>query len=286
MSDPSPFGAPVFALRSGGAMPGIGFGTWRIGESPGEAERENAALRRALDRGFTHFDTAEMYGEGGSEEILGTAIAGVPRERLFLTSKFYPHHARADQMVAACDRSLRRLGVEWLDLYLLHWPGGTPFEETLEGARRLREAGKIRAFGVSNFDADGMAHLFAAGLSEAIEVNQILHNPSRRGVEFDLLPLLAAHGVACMAYTPIEPHRLSRSAAFRALAEAEGLSPAQLALAWHMTRGSTCPIPKSATPEHVDALADAAAMRLRAATMGAIDAAFPAPTRAEPLEIL
>ncbi len=273
-------------LRSGVEMPALGFGTWRIGEVASDAEREVAALRRALELGFRHFDTAEMYGDGGTESLLGAALAGVPRDELFVTSKFYPWHAEADQVVAACEQSLVRLGLDHLDLYLLHWPGSTPLEDTLEGVRRLLEAGKIRAFGVSNFDTAALGGVFEDGLGELIDVNQVLYNPSRRGIEFDLLPLMREIGVACVAYTPVEPGRVRRNRAFCEIGEAMGLTPAQLSLAWHVTRGVACPIPKSATPAHVEALASAARIALPDDVLAAIDAAFPPPTRSMPLEIL
>lgn len=257
-----------------------------MGEDPSAAADEIAALRRAHDRGFRHFDTAEMYGEGESERLLGHALSGLPRDELFLTSKFYPYHARSDQVISACERSLARLGTDHLDLYLLHWPGGTPFEETLEGAERLLSSGKIAAFGISNFDAQEMVALEVAGLTERISVNQVLYNPARRGIEFDLLPWLTERGMVCVAYTPIEPDRLGRSAAFCEVAREAGCTPAELALAWHMTHAMACPIPKSATPAHVDALADAAAMRLSADVMAAIDAVYPPPDAPLPLEIL
>lgn len=277
---------PPIRLTSGAEMPALGVGTWRMGEDRGAAENEVAALRRALDRGFCHIDTAEMYGEGGAEEILGRALAGQDRDALFLTSKFYPQNASAARMTAACERSLRRLGIDCLDLYLLHWPGATPFEETLEGAAQLKAAGKIRAFGVSNFDAQELAGLTERGLAAEIEVNQVLHNPSRRGIEFDLLPQMAASGIACMAYTPIEPRRMAANPGFAKIAAEEGLAPAELALAWHLTLGRTCPIPKAAQPRHLDGLARAAERRLSAETMAAIDRAFPPPAAPEPLEIL
>ena len=280
MAAPAPLGTPPFRLPGGVGMPRIGIGTWRMGEEAADEATEIAALRRALDRGFTHLDTAEMYGEGGAETVLGKAIAGEDRARLFITSKFYPWHATADAMEAACQRSLRRLGTDWLDLYLLHWPGGTPMEETLEGAARLKARGVIRAFGVSNVDASDMKALARRGLLEGIEVNQVMHNPARRGIEVDLLPLLEEHGIACMAYTPIEPRTMAGNAAFREIAGAEGLSPAGLAL------GRACPIPKAATLAHVDELADAAARRLSAETMAAIDRAFPRPERPVPLDII
>ncbi|MEL6767124.1 MAG: aldo/keto reductase [Pseudomonadota bacterium] len=282
----SPALGTTIRLRSGVEMPCPGFGTWRLGEDPRAAGDEERALKRALERGFRHLDTAEMSAEGGSEALIGRVLEGVDRTALFLCSKFYPYHARADEMVAACERSLSRLGTEYLDLYLLHWPGSTPFAETLEGAHRLIEAGKIRAFGVSNFDMREMQSIIALGEDTLIDVNQVLYNPSRRGIEFDLLPLLAEHRIVCVAYTPIEPRRLAGNTAFRQIAAGAGLSPATLAFAWHLARGAACPIPKAARLEHVDALADAASVTLGPELLAAIDAAFPPPTRAQPLEIL
>ncbi|MEO1275190.1 MAG: aldo/keto reductase [Pseudomonadota bacterium] len=276
----------TFRLRSGVEMPCPGFGTWRLGEDPRAAGEEERALRRALERGFRHFDTAEMYAEGGSEALIGNVLQGVDRPALFLCSKFYPYNAGTDDMVAACERSLSRLGTDYLDLYLLHWPGSTPFEQTLEGARHLIEAGKIRAFGVSNFDMREMQSMIALGEDTLVDVNQVLYNPSRRGIEFDLLPLLAEHGIACVAYTPIEPRRLAGNTAFRQIAAGAELSPATLAFAWHLTRGVACPIPKASKLEHVDALADAATVTLGDEILSAIDTAFPPPTRAQSLEIL
>lgn len=267
-------------------MPRLGFGTWRMGETAAVAKDEIAALRHAAERGFTHFDTAEMYGEGGAERLLGQAIEGLDRARLFLTSKFYPHNAGKDEVVRACERSLARMGVDHLDLYLLHWPGSTPFEETLEGVERLFSAGKIATFGISNFDADEVGSLFAAGLGDRIDVNQVLYNPARRGIEFDLLPLLDRLEVVCVAYTPLEPGRMARNPAFAGIAAQVGLTPATLALAWAMTRGAACPIPKAATRAHVDALADAASLRLTDDVMAAIDVAFPRPDGPRRLEIL
>lgn len=267
-------------------MPCPGFGTWHIGDHVGAAKDEAAALRHAFDAGFRHFDTAEMYGDGGAEEVLGEALADVPRDQIFLTSKFYPHHARADQVIAACERSLDRLGMEVIDLYLLHWPGSTPFAETLEGAQTLLDQGKIRAFGVSNFDTRGMTRLIEAGLADLIDVNQVMYNPARRGIEFDLLPLLDQHGIACVAYTPIEPWQIEGNADFAAVAAEAGLSPVQLAMAWHCTRRVACPIPKSATPSNIDALAEATEVTLTKDQLAQIDAAFPPPTQAEALDII
>lgn len=277
--------ADTVKLRSGLEMPTPGYGTWRLGEELSQEAEELSALARAMELGFTHFDTAEMYGEGATESLLGRAIAG-RREGLFLTSKVYPWNASQEGIVRACEGSLKRLGTDVIDVYLLHWPGSAPFEETLEGALRLRAAGKIRAFGVSNFDASEMESLIATGLAEEIEVNQVMYNPSRRGIEFDLLPLLETHGIACMAYTPIEPQRLARIPRFVALAEAAGLSVAGLALAWQRTRARTVPIPKAGTPAHAEDLWHAGTVRLDAETLAAIERVCPPPAGPRPLDIL
>jgi diketogulonate reductase-like aldo/keto reductase len=283
---PSESKSKLLKLKSGIEMPSPGFGTWRMGEIPAEAGEEIVALRRAFERGFALFDTAEMYGDGGSEELLGEALAQIARDEIFVTSKFYPWHAAADQVVDACERSLSRLGMDHIDLYVLHWPGSTPFQETLEGARRLLDSGKIRAFGVSNFDVHAMAELVRADLDQLIDANQVLYNPARRGIEFDLLPKLGDSGIACIAYTPLEPSRLSDNNGFGQIAAELGLSPAQLAMAWHMTRGCAVPIPKAAKAAHVDALADAVALDLTQEALDAIDKAFPPPEKAQPLDII
>ena len=276
----------TITLRSGIDMPALGFGTWHLGESRWAWQSEAAALLHAVDVGFTQFDTAEMYGDGAAEELLGEVLQQRQRDKLFLTSKVYPWKADGERMVAACEDSLKRLQTDYLDLYLLHWPGGVPFEKTLAGAETLLAAGKIRAFGVSNFDTSELRSLNAAGLIDRIDVNQVMYNPARRGIEFDLLPDLQAHGIACVAYTPLEPHRLSRSSAFTAIASEAGLSPPQLALAWQMTRGTAVPIPKASRNEHVDALLAASRIRLTADQLDAIDVAFPPPRSAQPLDII
>ena len=266
-------------------MPPVGVGTWRMGEDPAQASAEVAALHRALDLGFTHFDTAEMYGEGGAEEVLGRAIAGHDREGLFLCSKVYPWNAGRRDMVAACEASLARLGTDRIDLYLLHWPGGVPFAETLEAAGQLLDEGKIAAFGVSNFDTEGLQGLIDAGQADLIAVNQVMHNIPNRGPEHDLFPLMKRHDIAAVAYCPLEIAPTRRIDGIEEIAETEGLSVAQLALAWHMTRGLAVPIPKSSTPAHVEELWTAANHRLSAETLAAIDARAPAPDRPVPLQV-
>ncbi|MEM9783458.1 MAG: aldo/keto reductase [Pseudomonadota bacterium] len=279
MIDPVP-------LKSGLAMPGLGLGTWRMGEDPGAERDEIAAIRRAVERGITHIDTAEMYGEGDCEALLGRAIQGLARERLFIVSKVYPWNASAEGMAEACAASLRRLGTDYLDLYLLHWPGAIAFEQTLEGAAQLKAEGRIRAFGVSNVDASMVAALARSGLDDAVEANQVMYNPARRGIEVDLLPLMAERGIAAVAYTPLEPDRLRRNRGFVALAADLGLAPPVLALAWHLTRAQAVPIPKAGRVAHVDALVEAAGITLTAEVLEEIDRLFPAPTRPQPLDII
>lgn len=276
----------TFTLKSGLVLPAFGLGTWKLGEDGGSHDREVAAVLHAVERGFIHIDTAEMYGEGATERLLADAIAQTSREGLIVTSKVYPWNAGRRDIVTACECSLDRLGIDWIDLYLLHWPGNVPFAETLEGALHLRAQGKIRAFGISNFDAHALEHLIAAGLAEEVEVNQVMYNPSRRGIEYDLLPLMDEAGLVCMAYTPIEPARLARSRPFTELAAEQGLTSVQLAFAWALTAGRAIPIPKASTIAHVDELAAVLDRPLDRATMERIDAIFPPPGSPQPLDIL
>ena len=273
-------------LKSGVEMPSFGLGTWRLGEDPDAAADEIAAVRYALDAGFVHIDTAEMYGDGATEHLLAKAISGRARADLFLTSKFYPWNAGTEAMVSACEASLERLGTDYLDLYLLHWPGNVPFEQTALAAEQLLSDGKIRAFGISNFDTSGLAELVDAGLADRIDVNQVMYNPARRGIEYDLLPLMRKLGIACVAYTPIEPALLQANRDFQALAEAVGMSAAQLALAWHMTRGAAVPIPKASSVGHVEDLRAAIGIQLDHNTLAEIDSILPPPLGPQPLDIL
>ena len=267
------------------SMPKIGIGTWHMGEDPRAAAAEIAALRHARDLGFTHFDTAEMYANGGAETILGRAFAGHVRDGVFLTSKAYPWNAAGRDMIAACERSLDRLKTDRIDLYLLHWPGSVPFEDTLEGARTLLEQGKIRAFGISNFDTQGLQRLMNHGLTDLVTVNQVMHNIPFRGVELDLFPLMAEHGITAVAYSPLELGPTGSIPGMQELARDEDLTVAQLVLAWHMSRGLAVPIPKSSRTDHLDELAAAARMQLSSATVAQIDRLAPVPSRPVPLEI-
>ncbi len=271
--------------RSGAVLPALGMGTWMMGEVPSRRRAEVAALRLGLDLGLSLVDTAEMYADGRAEEIVGEAMAG-RRDEVFLVSKVLPHNASLEGTLAAARRSLRRLGTDHLDLYLLHWPGPHPLEQTLEAFQRLRRDGLIRHYGLSNFDADEMAAAAALPGGEGIAANQILYNLERRGPEQRLIPDCAARGVAVMAYSPLEQGRLPRTGALDEVARRHGVTPAQAALAWVLRLEGVVAIPKAADPQHVRDNAAAAGLRLDAADLARLDAAFPAPDGDLPLEML
>ena len=265
----------------GAGVPALGQGTWRMGET-GRDREEADALRAGLDLGLALIDTAEMYGEGAAERVVGQAIAG-RRDAAFLVSKVYPHNASAAGVALACERSLARLGTDRIDLYLLHWRGAVPLAETVAAFERLVAAGKIRRWGVSNFDVDDMAELGDA----ACATDQVLYNPEARGVEFDLLPWCEARGMPVMAYSPVgQGGALLRSAAIGGVARRLGATPAQVAIAWALRRPGVIAIPKAADPRHVAENAAAAGLVLAAEDLAAIDAAFPPPRRKQPLEML
>ena len=273
------------ALPTGEQVPALGMGTWMIGEDRSSRAGEIAALQRGIDLGMTLIDTAEMYGDGASERLVGEAIRG-RRERVFLVSKFYPYNATVRGAQAACERSLGRLGVDCLDLYLLHWRGAVPFEETVEAVERLREQGKMRRWGVSNLDIGDMRELRALPGGEGVAVNQVLYNLSRRGVEWDLLPWCEEHRIPLMAYSPVEQARLLSHPGLRALAGKHGGTPAQLALAWLLGRDQVIVIPKASTRAHLEENFAALECPLDDATLAELDRLFPPPRRATPLEML
>lgn len=271
-------------LPSGAEIPVFGIGTWRMGESARKRRQELAAIRHALDLGYPLIDTAEMYGEGGAEEIVGEALRG-RTSRPFIVSKVYPHNASRTGTVAACERSLRRMGLERIDLYLLHWRGSIPLSETIEAFHRLRAAGKIGDFGVSNFDLDDLQE--AASLDEGLMgANQVLYCLSRRGPEFDLLPWMRRHSIPLMAYSPLDQGRLLGTAVLKKLASETGHTPAQLALAWLLARPGVVTIPKSSTRERVEENLAALDIELTPQVLAELDRAFPAPRRKQPLEML
>jgi diketogulonate reductase-like aldo/keto reductase len=271
-------------LSSGAAMPVLGLGTWRMGESPRRRAEELDALKFGLDLGYPMIDTAEMYGEGGAEEIVGEAIAGrAPRP--FVVSKVYPHNASRAGTIAACERSLARMRIERIDLYLLHWRGGARLEETFEAFHRLRDAGKIGDFGVSNFDAGDMED--AARLDKSLNAsNQVLYCLSRRGPEFDLLPWMRKRGVPLMAYSPLDQGGLLRKASLKKLADGIGCTPAQLAIAWLLAQPGVVTIPKSSSRERVKENLGALDVKLTPQILADLDRAFPPPRGKQPLEML
>ena len=271
-------------LPKGGYVAALGQGTWTMGERREARAAEIAALRRGVERGMTLVDTAEMYGEGATETLVGEALSGL-RDRVFLVSKAYPDNASRTRLPTACEASLRRLATDHLDLYLLHWRGRVPLAETVEAMEKLVAAGKIRRWGVSNFDTGDMDELIAAG-GAACATDQILYNPSRRGPEFDLLPWLDARHIPAMAYSPVEQGRLLRHAALTAVAKARGVTPAQIALAWILRRDDTIAIPKAGSVAHVDDNAAAAELALTTAEIAALDDDFPPPRRRVALEML
>ncbi|MBN3833222.1 aldo/keto reductase [Burkholderia sp. Ac-20344] len=237
-------------LPDGETIPKLGLGTWEMGERPARRADEIAALREGVELGMTLVDTAEMYGDGATEELVGEALAGL-RDDVFLVSKVYPHHASRRGVVAACDASLKRLRTDRLDLYLLHWRGSVPLEETVEGFEALQRAGKIRHWGVSNFDTADMAELVDDAGGGACATNQILYNIARRGPEFDLLPWLSGHRMPAMAYSPVDHGRLPKRSPLDEIARQRGVSVMRVALAWVLAQPGVFAIPKAARIEHV-----------------------------------
>ena len=271
-------------LPSGATLPVFGLGTWRMGESARRRAQELDAVKYGLDLGYPMIDTAEMYGDGGAEEIVGEALAG-RRDRPVIVSKVYPHNASRSGTVAACERSLKRMGIDRIDLYLLHWRGGARLEETFEAFHRLRAAGKIGDFGVSNFDAADMDD--AARLDKGLTAsNQVLYCLSRRGPEFDLLPWLRKRGVPLMAYSPLDQGALLGKAALKKLAGEVGCTPAQLALAWLLAQPGVVTIPKSSTRERVKENLGALEVKLSPQILAELDRAFPPPKGKQALEML
>ncbi|MFC0698633.1 aldo/keto reductase [Paraburkholderia humisilvae] len=276
---------PTVTLPDGERIPKLGQGTWEMGERTAQRAAEIAALREGIALGMTLIDTAEMYGEGSTESLVGEALAGV-RDDVFLVSKVYPHNASRRGVQAACERSLKRLKTDRLDLYLLHWRGPEPLEETVAGFEALRQAGKIRHWGVSNFDVDDMEELAAVPHGDACATNQVLYNVARRGPEFDLLPWLNARSIPMMAYSPVDHARLPKRSPLNEIAAAHGASVFQIALAWALQQPDVFSIPKAGRVEHVRDNRRAAELQLSADDIVTIDAHFRPPLRKQPLEIL
>ena len=272
-------------LPGGETIPVLGQGTWRMGEDKSKRQSEVAALRTGIELGMNLIDTAEMYADGGAGRVVGEAIAG-RRDQVFVVTKFYPQNATRDRMAAACDRSLRRLNVEQIDLYLLHWRGDVPLKETLAGFEDLLEAKKIRHAGVSNFDVDDMEELaqIKGGL-ERIVTNQVLYNLERRGIEWDLLPWMRRRHRPIMAYSPVEEGLLTHAhPVLKAVAERHDATPAQVALAWVIRADGVIAIPKAADSKHVRENRGAADIKLTKQDLDELDESFPAPKGRKPLE--
>lgn len=273
-------------LPDGREVPAIGQGTWKMGEGRRPAREEEAALRLGIDLGMSLIDTAEMYGDGGAEEVVGRASAG-QRDRVFIVSKVYPQNASHAGVPQACERSLKRLGTDRIDLYLLHWRGSVPLAETVIAFEALRDAGKIRAWGVSNFDTDDMEELFALAGGDACATDQVLYNPSARNVEFDLLPWCARRRLPVMAYSPVgQAGRLLQSAALVEVAGRHDATPAQVAIAWSLRSSTVISIPKAGDAAHVRENAAAADLVLTDEDLAVIDGGFPAPRRKQGLAML
>lgn len=266
-------------------VPALGMGTWQMGENGARRAAELRSLQRGIELGMALIDTAEMYGDGAAETLVGEAIAG-RREQVFVVSKVSPHNASRIGTVAACERSLARLATDRIDLYLLHWRGSVPFAETIDAFERLQRAGKIRHWGVSNLDAADLAELWATPGGERMATNQVLYNLTRRGVEWDLLPSCAQRRMPLMAYSPIEQARLLADPRLRRLAEQSGRTPAQLALAWLLARDDVIAIPKAGQCAHVEENFAALAAPLAADLLREVDSVFPPPRRAQPLAML
>lgn len=272
-------------LPAGVDVPVLGIGTWHMGEQPERRHHELDALIYALDNGMTLIDTAEMYGDGAAEELVGEALAG-RRQEAFVVSKVLPHHASRTGTIAACEASLKRMATDYIDLYLLHWRGGVPLAETVDALERLASDGKIRYWGVSNFDTDDMEELLALPGGRKVQTNQVLYNLMRRGIEFDLLPWSRRHTMPVMAYSPLEQGALLHEAEVLRLADEYSTTPAQIALAWVLRDQHVIAIPKAGTPRHVKQARAALDLRLSPIDMQALDRAFPPPRGKVPLEMI
>lgn len=281
---------PKAVLPDGSEIPRLGQGTWRVGENAQAEETEIQSLRTGIELGMGLIDTAEMYGEGGAEAVIGKAIQGVSRDSLYLVSKVYPQNAGRGQMFTSCEESLKRLGTDYLDLYLLHWPGSIPLEETVECMEELVSQGKIKRWGVSNFDIDDMEALFAVPNGNRCAVNQVLYHLGSRGIEYDLLPWMRRHSMPVMAYCPIAQAGALRSKMLSdetvvRIAQEKGLTVVQLLLAFVLSQPDMIAIPKAANPVHLKENAVAAGIILTDEERRALDAAFPAPTMKTMLDI-
>jgi len=272
-------------MPAGERVPAFGLGTWYMGDDPGKRAEEVAALRLGLELGATLIDTAEMYADGEAEAVVGEAIAG-RRDEVFLVSKVYPHNATRRNTAAACERSLRRLRTDRLDLYLLHWRGGVALAETMDALAALQKAGKIRHYGVSNLDLADMREVWDVPGGRGVQMNQLLYNLSRRGIEWDLLPWQRERHIPVMAYSPLEQARLVRNAKLGGFARRHGMTPAQAALAWLLANDDVIVIPKSSNRERLKENLGALAVILTRDQLVELDRIFPPPIGPRALEML
>jgi diketogulonate reductase-like aldo/keto reductase len=275
-------------LPSGRSMPVLGQGTWRMGEDPARRKAEVAALRLGMDLGMNHIDTAEMYAEGGAEEVVGEAIAD-RRADVFVVTKVYPHNATRRGAIEACERSLRRLNTDYIDLYLLHWRGDVALSATFEAFESLKESGKIGDYGVSNFDVADMEESFATTGGDQIANNQVLYNLAHRGIEWDLIRWCRARRIPITAYSPMghnadEHKRIVGNRAVKAVALRHGVAPVQVVLAWLLREPDVVVIPKAVRPEHIRENRAAHDLKLTERDFKELDESFPPPTRKIPLE--
>jgi diketogulonate reductase-like aldo/keto reductase len=272
-------------LPSGEAVPVLGQGTWGFGENPDNRQNEIDALRFGIDVGMKLIDTAEMYGDGASEELVGKAVAG-RRSKAFLVSKLLPQNATRRGTIASCEASLKRLGTDHLDMYLLHWRGQVPLAETLEAFEELVGNGKIRYWGVSNFDINDMVELVGLAGGPKVQTDQVLYNLMRRGIEYDLMPWCERQNIPITAYSPLEQSRLLGDPILRKIAEGYSATPAQVALAWVLRKERVIAVPKASTPGHVKQNRIALDIPLSLSDLAELDRAFPPPTERHPLEMI
>ena len=275
----------LVTLPSGESVPSMGLGTWHMGERIGNPKTEVDALIRGLDLGATLIDTAEMYARGGAERVVGSAIKG-RRDDVFIVSKILPHNASFDGTIRACENSLQRMEIESIDLYLLHWPGNHPLESTVSAFEQLKTDGKIKHWGVSNFDTSDMQELYGIPDGKNCQINQVLYNLSRRGIEWDLLPWCRSMGLPIMAYSPIEQGRLLENKKLKALANEIDVSAAQLSIAWSIRKNDIITIPKASNLQHVSQNIEAWTIKLESTILDELDKLFEPPVRKKGLDIL
>ncbi len=278
-------------LPDGTKVPAIGQGTWFLGERRNRWEQEKETLLTGIEHGMTLIDTAEMYGDGKAEELVGAAIRGLDRSSLFLVSKVYPHNAGRKNIFRSCTDSLKRMGTDYMDMYLLHWRGGIPLEETVECMEQLKKEGKIRRWGVSNFDAEDMEELFLVPGGENCAVNQVLYHAASRGIEYDLLPWMNMHGVPVMAYCPLAQggdlkRGLYENRVLTSIAQSHNATVSQILLAFAIRSGQVIAIPRTATPAHAAENSSAMNLVLTEEELTQIDREYPAPTRKVGLDIV